>query len=155
MRVPAHLLSSSKPSMNSAANLGSWLRYMMGERLAPYVPAPSVVGTTMLELASLQPGEVVVDLGCGDGRLLRQAVHEFGASQAVGYELDAALVADARELNGDDPRLIVRHEDALQAADDLSQADVVALYLTERCAGKAPTRAPSPFVQLGKCLHTL
>ena len=85
----------------------------------------------MLDLAHLKPGEVVADLGCGDGRLLRQAVHSYGAARAVGYELDAELVATARELNGVDERLAVREEDALKAAEELAQADVVTLYLTE------------------------
>lgn len=110
----------------------SWVRYMARRQwLAPYVPAPNIVGTTMLDLAALKPGEVVADLGCGDGRLLRQAVHSYGAARAVGYELDAELVATARELNGVDERLAVREEDALKAAEELAQADVVTLYLTE------------------------
>lgn len=117
---------------STAAYLGSWLRYMARMRLAPYVPAPDVVGKSMLALARVQPGEVVLDLGCGDGRLLRTAVsEEFRAARAVGYELDADLVASARALNGDDERLIVRHADALESTEDVRQADVVALYLTE------------------------
>ena len=112
--------------------LASWLRYMARMRLAPYVPVPQTVGDHMLALAQLKPGEVVADLGCGDGRLLRQAVYDFGAARAVGYELDYELVDTARRLNGDDERIIVRHEDALQSGDDLREADVVALYLTER-----------------------
>ena len=47
----------------------------------------------MLSLARLKPGETLVDLGCGDGRLLRQAVTDFGAGRAIGYELDFDLVA--------------------------------------------------------------
>jgi predicted RNA methylase len=38
-----------------------------------------------------------VDLGSGDGRLLRAAVADFGAARATGYELDAALVRISRE----------------------------------------------------------
>ena len=58
-------------------------------------------------------------------------MHSFGAARATGYELDEELVAAARDLNGDDERLIVRHVDALQAGDDIHTADVVTLYLTE------------------------
>jgi len=86
----------------------------------------------MLELARLRQGEVVLDLGCGDGRLLVQAVSEYGASRAVGYELDAELVAASRAAAGDDKRIEVRHADALDARGALAEADVVALYLTER-----------------------
>ena len=86
----------------------------------------------MLSLSRLQPGEKLVDLGCGDGRLLRTAVSDFGASQAVGYELDAELVTLARSLNGSDSRLTVHEKDAAESAADLHEADVVSLYLTER-----------------------
>ena len=76
-------------SQHTMANyLGSWLKYMARLRLAPYVPAPTIVCNTMLELAALKPGEIVCDLGSGDGRLLRHAVHSFGAARATGYELD-------------------------------------------------------------------
>lgn len=71
-------------------------------------------------------------LGCGDGRLLSLAVSPaFGASRAIGYELDEPLVAQARAAC-DDPRVEVRQEDALQAAAALGDVDVVALYLTDR-----------------------
>lgn len=111
---------------------GSWLRYLARLRLAPFVPVPRAVGKTMLDLAKLQPGEVLVDLGCGDGRLLRQAVADYGASHAIGYELDDDLVAASQAAAHEDTRIVVRQEDALRAGDCLEQADVVTLYLTER-----------------------
>lgn len=111
--------------------VGSWLKYLARMRLAPYVPSPPTVGDTMLTLANLQKGEVLVDLGCGDGRLLRQAV-SAGASKAIGYELDADLVESARNASAGDDRIIIHEKDALQARECLAQADVVALYLTER-----------------------
>ena len=110
--------------------LGSWLRYVTGMRLAPFVPVPPVVANEMLSLARLKPGETVVDLGCGDGRLLNVAVERFGAAQAVGYELDEHLVRIAREAAGSDERIIVHNADALQAAESVRSADVVTLYLT-------------------------
>ena len=112
--------------------VGSWFRYMARLRLAPYVPTPPSVGTTMLELARVRPGEVIVDLGCGDGRLLVQAVTAHGASRAVGYELDSDLVDAARAAAGDDQRIEVRQADVLASGACLAEADVVALYLTER-----------------------
>lgn len=111
--------------------LGSFLRYAAGLRLAPYVPVPHTVAARMLTLAKLRPGEAVADLGCGDGRLLRLAVSEqFGAASAVGYELDESLVQQARATSAGDPRVEVKHEDALHA--ELAGCDVVTLYLTER-----------------------
>lgn len=111
--------------------LSTWVKYITRMRLAPYVPSPPIVGETMLKLARVQPGEVLVDLGCGDGRLLRQAV-DAGATRAIGYELDADLVATARTAAADDERIVVHQADVLSAADCIRQADVVALYLTER-----------------------
>ena len=40
----------------------------------------------MFKLADLQPEEIVVDFGCGDGSLLITAVKEFGAKRGIGYE---------------------------------------------------------------------
>jgi predicted RNA methylase len=101
--------------------LVSWLKYMAGRRLAPYVPAPPLVGQSMLKLAALQPGETVVDLGCGDGRLLRAAV-DAGAGRAVGYELDAELVTAARKAAGDDARIEVFQADVKDACEALEEA---------------------------------
>jgi hypothetical protein len=50
--------------------LALWMRYWAGLRLAPHVGTPSHVGKRMLHLDSVGPHDHVVDLGCGDGRLL-------------------------------------------------------------------------------------
>lgn len=51
----------------------------------PFVPTPRRIAAIMLELAAIRPGEKMVDLGCGDGRLVIAAA-KLGAD-AVGYEL--------------------------------------------------------------------
>jgi len=57
---------------------------------APYLPTMRPQIRAALELADLQPGETLLELGCGDGRVLvaaaRQGIH------AVGYELNPLLV---------------------------------------------------------------
>ena len=104
---------------------------MLGMRLAPaFVPSPEAVGPAMLKLAGLRPGETLVDLGCGDGRLLQLAVAEFGAERAIGYELEDDLASSAYAACADD-RITVHHKDALEAEACVQQADVVSLYLTE------------------------
>jgi SAM-dependent methyltransferase len=49
-----------------------------------------------LRLAGLRPGERLLDLGCGDGRVLLRAAEAFGA-EVSGVELDPGLVATARQ----------------------------------------------------------
>ena len=114
--------------------VGSWLRYMARMRLAPYVPSPPVVSESMLTLANFRAGERLVDLGSGDGRLLLHAV-ERGAASAVGYELDHDLVEESKRrvaAAGANALVRIHQRDALQSAEDLSSADVVTVYLTER-----------------------
>ena len=112
--------------------LGSWLRFITGGRFAPFVPTQMDVARQMLHHAKLQPGERLVDLGCGDGRLLKLAVDEGGARAATGYEMDAALVLIPRASTAADARCCVRHADALSAGPALRSADVVTLFLSER-----------------------
>ena len=74
----------------------------------------------------------MMDLGCGDGRILRSAVHDFGAARAIGYELDQQLATSAREAAAGDSRIVVRCEDFFtSSASALSEADVITLYLSE------------------------
>jgi SAM-dependent methyltransferase len=97
--------------------------------LAPYVPTPHDVVTRMLKLASTGPGDVVYDLGSGDGRIVIAAARDFGA-RGVGVDIDASLVAiaqaDARAA-GVDHLVSFRVQDALTV--DISPATIVTLYL--------------------------
>lgn len=128
------------PAENDASSglwLGSWVRFLMRTRLAPFVPTPNKVGMRLLSLAELQPGETLVDLGSGDGRLLRLAVTKFGAACAIGYELDASLVGASREAADAlapalSERIVVHQDDIFEAVEALRSADVVSLYLSDR-----------------------
>ena len=99
------------------------------ENLAPYIPTPQLVVEKMLEAAHLKPGDVVYDLGAGDGRIVITAAQEFGA-RAVGVEILPDVCDKAREriksLGLDDKVTIIQNS-ALRV--DLSPADVVTLYL--------------------------
>jgi SAM-dependent methyltransferase len=98
-------------------------------KLAPYVNSPSRVVDRMLELASIRPGETVYDLGCGDGRILIEAVQKFKA-KAIGVEISPKVVAEARsriKKAGVADRAQVIQGDLLET--DLTGADVVTIYL--------------------------
>jgi SAM-dependent methyltransferase len=60
-----------------------------------YLPTPHHVVEAMLDLARVAPGDVVYDLGSGDGRIPIAAARRYGV-RAVGIELDARLVERAR-----------------------------------------------------------
>ena len=101
--------------------------------VAPFVPTAPEVAQQLLSLARLQAGETMLDLGCGDGRMLGLAVRGFGAARAIGYELDESLVQQARQDPSlQDSRIEIRCQDFFEAgAAALADADVVALYLSE------------------------
>ncbi len=60
---------------------------------APYLPTLSLQITRGLELSKLQPGQTLLELGCGDGRVLVSAARR--GAQVVGYELNPLLAAIA------------------------------------------------------------
>src|ERR1700683_1361577 len=99
------------------------------EDLAPYLPSPQLVVHRMLEASQIKPGEMLYDLGSGDGRIVITAAQKFGAN-AVGIEISETLCKSTLKkiaaLNLESQVRIV-HGNALK--EDLSGADVVTLYL--------------------------
>jgi len=96
-----------------------------------YVPTPQPVVDAMLELAQVKHGDVVYDLGSGDGRIVIAAAKKYGAS-GVGFEIDPALVKQARKnaaAAGVSSRVRFVTQDLFTA--DLSRASVVTLYLLQ------------------------
>ena len=84
----------------------------------------------MLMLANLKAGEVLFDLGAGDGRTVIMAAKAFGA-RAVGVELREDLAKKALSSihdNGLADRVTIVHDDIFSV--NLTSADVVFLYLT-------------------------
>lgn len=99
-------------------------------RIAPFDPTPQEVVDRMLVLAQVKIGDVVYDLGSGDGRILVTAAKKYGV-RSVGFETDPGLAKLAREnakRAGVEDLVQVREEDFLTA--DLSEATVVTLYLS-------------------------
>ena len=61
----------------------------------PFVPTPIEVIDSMLELAEVKKGDVLYDLGSGDGRIVIRAAKKYGI-YAVGIEMDRLLLDQAR-----------------------------------------------------------
>jgi len=95
----------------------------------PFVPTPIEVVDKMLELAEVKKGDVVYDLGSGDGRIVIRAAKKYGV-RAVGIEMDRLLLAKARKdakAAGVSHLVEFRAEDAMKV--DLSKATVITLYM--------------------------
>ncbi len=95
----------------------------------PYEPSPEFVVERMLKLANVHKGDVVYDLGCGDGRLVIAAARDFGA-RGVGIDIDPERIKESIEnarRAGVSDRVTFRTEDLFDA--DISEATVVTLFL--------------------------
>lgn len=94
-----------------------------------YVPTPQEVVDKMFELADVRPGEVVYDLGCGDGRIPVTAAKRFG-SKAWGFDINPVRVKESLDnvkRNKVEGLVTIKQQDIFEL--DLSKADVVTLYL--------------------------
>jgi SAM-dependent methyltransferase len=94
-----------------------------------YVPTPHEVVDRMLVVANVRIGDVVYDLGCGDGRMVIAAAKKYG-TRGVGVDLDPARIREARanaKREGVESLVTFRVEDMFQT--DIREATVVLLYL--------------------------
>ena len=94
-----------------------------------WLPTPDAMVKRMLEIARTGRGDVVYDLGAGEGRIPIAAARDFGAT-AVGIEYDAELAALARrnaQRAGVADRVTIVQGDIFK--EDFSRASVVTLYL--------------------------
>jgi SAM-dependent methyltransferase len=96
---------------------------------APYLPVRRFDIEDAFELAPVGPQDVVVDLGCGDGRILEEAAKR-GAS-VIGYELNPFLVWYSRHrLRRFGDRVRIYRRNLLTA--DLSSATVVMIFQLDK-----------------------
>ena len=99
------------------------------KKIVPFVPTPQEVVEKMLEIAQVKKGDVVYDLGSGDGRIVITAARKYGV-RAVGFEIDPELIKKSREnirKEGLQQLAEIRQQDILTV--DLSGATVVTMYL--------------------------
>lgn len=96
----------------------------------PYVPTPHEVVAEMLKMANVGKGDIVYDLGCGDGRIVIAAVKDFGAKRGVGVDIDPQRIRESNEnaqKAGVTDRVKFLQQDLFKM--DISEATVVTLYL--------------------------
>ncbi len=95
----------------------------------PYVPTPQPIVEAMLKLGRIQPTDFVIDLGCGDGRIVVMAAEKFGA-RGMGFDLNPQRIAEAKEnakKAGVEDRVEFVEKNLFDA--DVSKATLVTLYL--------------------------
>ena len=99
------------------------------DNFTPFVISGDAVVLRMLRMADVGPGDFLIDLGSGDGRIPIQAAKRFGA-RGLGVDLDPPLVALAKmnaSREGVADKVTFEVKDLFET--DLSKASVVAFYL--------------------------
>jgi tRNA G37 N-methylase Trm5 len=94
-----------------------------------YVPTPYEVVDEMLRLANVKKGDVLYDLGSGDGRIPVTAAKKFGI-RAIGIDIDPQRIKEATEnakKNGVSKLVTFKQEDLFKTS--FKDASVVTLYL--------------------------
>jgi precorrin-6B methylase 2 len=96
----------------------------------PYVPTPAKVVDAMLAIASVKPGDVLIDLGSGDGRIVVTAAERYGI-RSIGIEIIPELVREseknAREAGVTDRAQFINGD---LFGQDLRRASIVTMFLT-------------------------
>jgi tRNA G37 N-methylase Trm5 len=94
-----------------------------------FVPTPQDAVEKMLELAEVKKGDVVYDLGCGDGRIVVTAAKKHGA-KGIGIDIDPQRIAESKEnvrTNGVEKLVTIKNADIFE--ETFSDATVITLYL--------------------------
>ncbi len=114
---------------SAAAILATMPGLALTDEEVPFVVSPDNVTQEMLRIADVGPGDHVIDLGSGDGRIVILAARRFGAT-GLGVEIAPDLVARSQrsaQQAGVADRVAFRVQDLF--ATDLSAATVVTMYL--------------------------
>jgi SAM-dependent methyltransferase len=120
--APGHALAQPAPATPAASRTPDVV----------FVPTPQPVVDAMLKMANVKPGEMVYDLGCGDGRAVITAAKSFGA-RGIGVDIDPKRIEESVEnakAAGVTDRVQFKQEDLFEM--QFSDADVLFLYLLPR-----------------------
>ncbi|HRO49343.1 MAG TPA: class I SAM-dependent methyltransferase [Hyphomicrobium sp.] len=94
-----------------------------------YFPTPQAAVDVMLEMADLKDGDVLIDLGSGDGRIPITAAKRYGI-RAEGVDINPELVAKANEnaaRAGVSDKVTFKEQDLFET--ELGDATVITLFL--------------------------
>ena len=93
---------------------------------ALYVSTSRKKITAFIDAVPMKTDQKLVDLGCGDGRVLREARRRYGV-RTIGYEINPLAYLKARFFSFGSSNIKIKYQDFWKA--DLSGADVVFCYL--------------------------
>ena len=122
------LVAAANPVAPLLAPRPAQAQDLESKKIVPFVPTPQEVVDKMIELAAVKKGDVVYDLGSGDGRIVITAAKK--GARAVGFDVDGDLVKESREnirKAGVQEMAEIRQQDILTV--DLSGASVITMYL--------------------------
>lgn len=103
--------------------------------LAPYVPTPEDVVEKMLEMAQIDKGDILYDLGCGDGRIVITAAKKYGI-RGVGVDIDPKRISESNAnalYAGVEDLVEFQLQDVMKV--DFSEATVLMVYLLPKSLG--------------------
>jgi precorrin-6B methylase 2 len=119
-----------KPLLYLIMGLLVWSPVLAQERFSLFVPTTQWDVERMVKMAELRDGDVVFDLGSGDGRIVMEAVRKHPGVRGRGIEINEKLVIESREkaqAEGIADRVEFLHQNAFDA--DLSEATVIVMWL--------------------------
>jgi SAM-dependent methyltransferase len=98
---------------------------------APYIATPYPVIDAMLALARVRKKDLIIDLGCGDGRIVIEAAKRYGA-RGIGVDINSDRIAEAKaNARREHVEQLVRFEEQNVYDADVKEATVVTLYLLQ------------------------
>lgn len=113
-----------------AGSLGSVAAFAQAPKLdVIYVPTPQAVVDRMLAMAEVKPTDFVIDLGCGDGRMVITAAQKYGA-RGYGVDIDPERIHEANQnahQAGVTDKVTFKIGDLFK--EDLGKANVMTMYL--------------------------
>jgi hypothetical protein len=126
------MLRSFACTLAGLALTGVSIHAPAAESSVPYVPTPQVVVERMLAMAKVGPGDYLIDLGSGDGRIVVTAAKKHGA-RGFGVDLNPVRIKEAVEnaaKNGVSDRAEFYQRNLFET--DLGSASVITMYLLPR-----------------------